>query len=239
MNSFLKVFKTIISAFFPNTCIACGDIIDEGENLCNYCYEMLEKCDCLKRCIKCGQKKGICDCKYRVYRFEGCISPFYSNDISLKAMYKLKFGKNIRNADFFAEQMAICIKIEYSDIKFDEICYVPLSARNELKRGFNQSKILAERISKITGIKLSDGVLKCKKSSASQHSLSLNERFNHVKGLYSCDLNLSGKTILLIDDIKTTGATLDECSKQLLLCGASKIYCATAIIVKENKKNVS
>lgn len=238
MNSFLKVLKIVISAFFPNTCISCGDIIDEGEELCNYCHEMLEKCDSLKRCIKCGQKKGNCDCKYRVYRFDGCISPFYSNDISRKAMYKFKFGKKLRNADFFAKQMAICIKTEYSNIKFDGICFVPLATVNELKRGFNQSKILAEKISKITGIKLLDGALKCKKSSVSQHSLSLDERFNHVKGRYSCHLNLKGKTILLVDDIKTSGATLDECSRQLLSCGANKVYCITAIIVKEKKDNV-
>ena len=82
-----------------------------------------------------------------------------------------------------------------------------------------------------------EDLLKCKYNRKSQHNMPFDERFQNVKGMYSFNYRIEGKTILLVDDIKTTGASLDECAKQLLLAGAEHIYCITGLVtVKKGKK---
>ena len=232
MKAILKAFK---SAFFPKTCAACGDIIDEEESLCDFCCEMLVRCDPIKRCIRCGLPKTDCQCKYRIFRFDGCIAPFYNRQPAKAALYSFKFKRRLCNADFFAEQMALCFKNEYRDICFNFITFVPMHKRRLLRRGFNQSRVLAEKLSEILDVPLLD-LLVCLKAGKRQHDLFDGERFKNVKGRYAAKKSARGKTLLLVDDIKTTGATLDECAAQLFAAGAAAVYCVTALIT-ESKNN--
>ncbi len=228
----MQIFKTIINLFFPNTCIACGDIIEDGEDFCNYCYEMLAKVDFTKNCIGCGSKKKLCECKYRVFYYSGMIAPFYNKASSKDAMYKFKFSRQKENAKFFSQQMSLAVRNAYNGINFDAITYVPLSFKKQLKRGFNQSELLAKQISEILRIPILD-VLYCNSRRINQHDLSdPKERFKNVQGLYGCKTKVMGKNILLVDDIKTTGATLNECAKQLILNGADNVYCVTGLITE-------
>lgn len=234
----MQVFKAILSAFFPNTCISCGEIINEEDALCDYCFEMLPRVDLVKNCTRCGLPKKHCDCKNHVFYYNGCIAPFYNKLSAQKAMYRYKFRKMQKNADFFSKQMALAVKMVYSDIKFDAVTYVPLNYRKFLKRGFNQSEVLARQISQILGLKIFDKLLFCSKNKISQHNLkNPKERFRNVGGMYGCKHKVKGN-ILLIDDIKTTGATLNECAKMLILSGADKVYCVTGLIThnREDKK---
>lgn len=231
----MKLFKSILSAFYPNTCIACGDIIDEDECLCSYCFEMLPRVDLIKNCTRCGLPKKDCDCKNHVFYYNGCIAPFYNDAAAKVAMYKFKFRKAESNADFFAEQMALAIKTVYNDIEFDAVTYVPLTVKKKLRRGFNQSKILASKLAEIFELPIYTDLLYCKQNKISQHDLkNPKERLKNVQGLYGCSNKVKGN-ILLIDDIKTTGATLNECAKQLIISGADKIYCATGLITYNRK----
>ena len=233
----MKIFKTVINSLFPNTCIACGDIIENGEYFCDYCYEMLEEVDFTKSCLRCGAKKKNCDCKNRVFYYSGMIAPFYNCESAQKSMYKFKFSKNVRNAEFFANKMALMVKTAFSNVEFDGVTYVPLSFKKQLKRGFNQSEILAKRISEILKLSLFRNLLSSKGRNVNQHDLSNpKERFKNVQGLYSCKHKIKGN-ILLVDDIKTTGATLNECAKQLILNGADNVYCVAGLITERKNKN--
>ena len=131
--------------------------------------------------------------------------------------------------------MALAVKTVYADVKFDAVTYVPLTLRKFLKRGFNQSEVLTRQISKFLDLKILDKLIYCKKSKISQHDLkNSKDRFRNVQGLYGCKHKVKGN-ILLIDDIKTTGATLNECAKQLILSGADKVYCVTGLITYNRK----
>jgi ComF family protein len=234
----VKIFKSLISVLFPNVCVSCSDIIEEGEFLCDYCYEMIERTANDKICIKCGNMKKRCECKRRVYRFNAIIAPFYNEGIARKALYAFKIGKREAIANFFINEMTLAIKQNFYDIKFDEVCFVPMFKRDRLKKGFNHSELLAKGIAEKLGIKFSELLLSHKKKKP-QHKLHPKERLENVKDVYYCNKNLSGKTILLVDDIKTTGATLDECSKQLLFAGAERVYCVTGVMsrgIDRNKK---
>lgn len=233
MNSFKVIIKSV---FHPKTCAGCGAIIDEGEALCDYCHEMLVRCDPLKRCIKCGLDKNKCECRFRVFHFNGCVAPFVNTGVSQKAVYSFKFARKMIIGKFLAERMALCVKNEYRDVKFDGVCFVPMPKRKRLKRGFNQSCVLAEKIADLLGLPLYN-LLICRKYAPSQHGLKAKERFLNVEGMYRASGQAKGKTLLLVDDIKTTGATLDECAKQLLLSGAAAVYCVTALITDIGKNN--
>ncbi len=233
-----QIFRVVISALFPNTCIACGEVIPEGEQLCEYCAEMSKKVDFTKCCIICGMNKKECVCSKRVFHFSGATAPFYNDGFMKEAMYSFKFGKREYISKFFAEKMAITVKTAYSEIDFDIITFVPTTFFKKLKRGFNQSEALAKQISEILKIKLYGNLISCKFGAEIQHDLNFEKRFKNVKGRYIANkkYKLNGKTVLLVDDIKTSGATLDECAKQLLLLGADRVYCVTGLMTAKNKK---
>ena len=105
-----------------------------------------------------------------------------------------------------------------------------------LNRGFNQSKILAEKIGEKLNLPVLD-ILYRNKSKTDQHDIkNPKERFKNVEGLYGAKGKVNGKNILLVDDIKTTGATLNECAKQLILSGADNVYCVTGLISDRRKE---
>lgn len=230
------LINLIREAFFPKTCAACGEITENGEPLCDYCREMLVRFNPIKRCIRCGTQRPDCDCRYRVFHFDGLIAPFENRDSAKLGVYAFKFRRKMSNADYFAEQMALCVKNEYRDISFDAVTFVPMHRLRFLKRGFNQSRVLAEKTADILCLPLEDTLI-CLKSGKKQHDLFGKDRLENVKGRYSAKLSAKGKTLLLVDDIKTTGATLDECAKQLFLAGADKVYCVTALISTRSKNN--
>lgn len=231
----MKVFNSIVGALFPRKCISCGCIIDCNEHLCDYCFEMLERIDLSKICFRCGMNKKNCLCKSRVYHFGGCVAPFENESVAQAAMYRYKFIRTNGAAKFFAQEMAKAIATVYNDIEFDGITYVPMHPIKQLKRGFNQSEEIALELSKILNLKLYERLLSSKYKSNSQHSMTLKERFDNIKGVYKSNYMVTGKTILLVDDIKTTGATLDECAKQLLLAGADNVYCVSGLITVAEK----
>ncbi len=234
----MNFFKAAVSALYPNLCISCGAIIPEGEHLCEYCDEMIKTVDFTKICKHCGMLKKECLCSKRVFHFSACAAPFYNDGVAKTAMYRLKFGHKDFISKFFAERMAITVKGCYSDVNFDVITFVPTTLRKKLKRGFNQSELLARQISKILGIKLYSNLLICKGGAKIQHKLKTDDRFKNVKGRFLAKRQyaLNGKTVLLVDDIKTTGATLDECAKQLLLLGADEVYCITGLMTNKKKE---
>lgn len=231
----MKLFNIILEALFPNKCLSCGELIDSGEFLCDYCLEMMESVDPLKICTGCGQYKKECQCKNRVYHFAGAIAPFENKGQAQAAMYRYKFAKVESGAQFFANEMAKMVKTVYVDICFDGIAFVPMHPFKELNRGFNQSRLLANKLANILDLKVYDGLLSAKYVRKKQHDLLIKERFQNVKDMYSYNYKVTGKTILLVDDIKTTGATLDECAKQLLLAGADNVFCICGLITKRKK----
>lgn len=235
-----RLIKTVIDAFQPTRCVSCGEITDDGEFLCNYCFEMLKPMNPVNRCVRCGLPKKECVCKYRIYSFDGCIAPFVNDGIAQDITYAFKFNRKFTAADFLAEQMALCINNEYKNIRFDCITCVPMHKAKLRKRGFNQSKVLAKKISVITGIPYSD-LLACSGKNHAQHKITdIKKRFQNVKGKYKALKPLNGQTVLIVDDIMTSGATLNESAGILLHAGADRVYCVTALRTEiKNKKKKS
>lgn len=236
MNMLHSAVDSILNALFPNRCAGCNEIIPTGEGFCDYCFEMLPRTATDNLCKVCGCVKKYCQCKYHVFHFSGAIAPFYNDGPAKKGMYAFKFHKKPYFAKIYAKQMALSVKTAFYGVDFNAVVYVPLPLKRELTRGYNQSRELAVKLAEILNLPLVENALGCNNKKKIQHKTDIKERFKNVKGMYYPNISLKGRTVLLVDDIKTTGATLDECAKSLLKAGANDVYCVTGLTTKRKDK---
>lgn len=233
-----KIFKNliseIISAVYPYRCLSCSEVTDKP-GLCDDCEKKLDIIDPKKRCLKCGCAKSECVCNARVFRFENLVSLYRNNGSAQAAYYSYKLGKRICYASYFAQNLCDAVTKEFRGINFEYLTYVPSSLRSMCKRGFDHCGEIAKIMSQKMDIPLVE-VLKCRNFRKSQHESDMKARIQNVKNKYYFTDNLKGGNILLFDDIVTTGSTLDECAKQLLIAGADKVYCISVLRQTKNQK---
>ncbi len=225
------IFKDIISAIYPNKCICCSDIIDEGNYLCSSCYQAIENNSLDDICFSCGFEKSECVCKYNIYRFNSLVCVFKNTGLARKAYYTYKFAKRQHYVKFFANEMSKAVKQCYNDVQFDFVCAVP----NSNRFGYNHSGYLAKEMSETLNIPYVDNILSCTKRTKKQHKSSIKERIENIDGKYKCNFEIKNSRVLLVDDIKTTGATIDECTKVLLFAGVESVHCITTLGASQSK----
>ena len=140
-----------------------------------------------------------------------------------KAIHRLKYKKDISLGAVFSSYL-ICL-LEAQCWNIHAVVPVPLSIARQRERGYNQSALLAKPLALAKGLSYQPGLLKRTKETKSQVSLSLEERIKNVEGAFQADEEcVRGKNILLIDDVTTSGATIDACSIALLQAGATCVY---------------
>ncbi len=224
-----KILNSAISFVFPNMCLSCGRIIDEDKRLCDSCQNNLTVIPADKRCLKCGLSKPDCDCVRHIYYFEGALSVFHNSNTARNIVYKYKFANKKHYREYIADKMIRIIKEEYSDIKFDVIVPVPTSLKSFVSRGYDHIFLLSENISEKLRIPISKDIIGCKPFGKPQHTNDYSNRFPNAREKYFVKNKTDAKTVLLVDDVKTTGATLDSCARCLLFAGAHTVYCVTAL----------
>lgn len=231
---FKKTLKFIKENLFPTdfTCDICG-VETFGKNLCENCLKTVTFNNAAT-CSVCGRKtahEGVClECKQNLPVFSKALSPIVYDGGGKHLVLKFKSGYGYLK-EYFADLIAE--KLYFFPIP-QCITYVPMTKREERKRGFNQSKLLAQAVAKRTDTPLiKDGIIKIKKT-AEQKELGRRERAKNLEGSFKVvkKQEIKGRTVLLVDDILTTGATADEISKCLLKAGAEKVYLATIASVE-------
>lgn len=225
--------KKWIHIFFPKRCLACKTLILPEEALCEDCAEKLYVIP-EPICLGCGLSQAECECNGKKTPYSGVLALFYYEDVAMNAMQNFKFYGSRHSASFFSSAMISSIKENLSDISFDMIVPVPMSKKSTRKRGFNQSRILAEDISKVLNIPCITSLIKVQEN-RQQHFLSAAEREGNVFGVFDVEDGdiFEGKKVLLCDDIKTTGATLKECAQVLKIHGAKEVFCVTACATRQ------
>jgi competence protein ComFC len=175
-----------------------------------------------------SQPNTNCECSEETLYFDRAMSVFEFSGIIQAALYKLKYDGERETASSLGILMAR--KLSLTKWNIDIIVPVPLHNDRHSERGFNQSYLLAEIIGRERSIDVSDKILLRGKYTKSQTTLSKFERIHNVRGAFEINDNIvvNGRSILLIDDIMTTGATLNECSRILKENGAKQVYCLTA-----------
>ena len=222
-----EILNELICLFFPKRCIVCDDIIHPTEFLCKKCTDTIIPIK-VKTCLRCGNPKKLCSCKRYIYHFRAIASPFINEDNAKQAIYQYKFGRNIDGADYFANHMVKCFVEKFPDITIDCVVSVPRNKRKKNIHSFDHAGLLAKRVAKEMSLPYKRLLIK-QRNNKVQHELSALERFENVRHAYKA-LSNNYKNILLVDDIKTTGATLDECARMLMLAGTENVYCLTAVI---------
>lgn len=211
---------------YPPSCAGCGK---GGERLCRSCLQEITPIDHQTSCPRCDlpQANHLCpDCQSQPPVFEQLRS-YSTYDGSLRrAIHQLKYDNNLPLADtlcrflisLFAEQ----------NWQIDLICPVPLSQQRLRQRGYNQSALLAQILSWAVSIPCSKKALYRIRETRSQVGLNALQRRENVRGAFrAIPTIVQNKTVLLVDDIATTSATLSACAEALKSAGASQVYALT------------
>jgi len=164
--------------------------------------------------------------------YSDMIVPYYYTGPAYKAVRLYKFNDKREKALEFAGCMLERIEELYPDRPFDRICYVP-QTKNEMRdRGYNQAEYLARKLSGAAGIETLDALVKLYDTKR-QHDLPSDDRSGNVMGVFDVICDVEGLNILLADDVKTTGATLNECAKMLMISGANTVTAAVYAVTKK------
>ena len=167
------------------------------------------------------------------YFKQGRAALLYEGDMRL-ALFQLKFFNRRDHVEFFGTAMAACIASRLDDWRAQLILPVPMFRKKEKARGFNQAELLAREISRHTGIPYSKKYLKCEFQSADQKMLTHAERMRNLKGIFSVrDSFPQVKRVILVDDVYTSGATMDELARTLLKVGVEEVYFVVLCIKRE------
>lgn len=223
----------ILKYLYPpkNKCILCG--VKDPKPLCRICSASIEFIH-ERQCLKCGKglsdayTENICpDCLERSYSFQSAFSSFYYRGAGRELIHKLKYEGKIDVAKILAKYMADAVRSE--GLKVDIMVPVPIFDDKLQERGFNQAKAIGECLSRLLPIPLWDCLIRTR-NTKEQYGLDKLERRLNVIDAFSLNMlyNVNNKDILLIDDIYTTGSTVDECSKELMASGAKQVYVLTA-----------
>ena len=222
------VLAWIVNLFFPQRCCLCGRVIAWRQTMCTEClrdapFVLPPVCDA------CGRGEDACTCRKRQRAFERCVMPFYYKDLGKKGIGQLKNAADYAVAQGFAAEMAEVVRREYGGIAFDCIVPVPQYYKDERRKGYNPAAVLARALSETMRIPYRASLRKLFHTTP-QKELRAIERSGNLLGAFTVDepQTVTGKTILLVDDTITTGATLDECAKMLKIYGAQAVYAVTA-----------
>lgn len=219
-----------MSFLFPVRCAVCGEPIEKGEDLCEDCGSVLIRMSD-KTCKRCGREIPYCFCEGNKKDFDRLAAPFYYEGVAREAVLRLKHRKGFSTADFFAREMKRVFEREYLEEDFNLMCSVPVTSGQIKSRGFNQSGVIAGRLSELLDVEYRPEALRKLFDNRTQHFLSSFERTGNVFGVYEADYSVVwGKNILLVDDIVTTGATSGECATMLKLRGAKRVCVICAAV---------
>lgn len=237
MSIIKGVLKQFSDFLFCKRCRICGEVVEIDCDLCDECKAVkpIEN----PRCMHCGCSKNDCICKNKKNEYKQIIAVYYYKDSIVRAVSNLKNNDMPFLAENMADEIYSLVKEEYKDIKFDFVTYVPLRKLHQAKRGFNQSQLIADALSKQMGVESLKLLSKIRYTGV-QHHKSARERRADVFGAYDVvdeyKYKLENKNVLLIDDVKTTGSTLSECAKMLKIYGCKSVYAATFALTKKKNK---
>lgn len=234
------MFDNLIDAIFPPRCAVCDEVLPVGrKGICDFCRGRLSYIT-EPRCLKCGKEidsendEYCFDCSQNIRSYDLGFPVFnYIPPIS-DALVRFKYHGREEYASFYGREIAGRFKDEFRNLCIEAIVPVPLSKERYRNRGYNQAELLAGVISERTGI-VKLNLLARVKNTAPQKELDDVQREKNLLQAFAIDKAYSGgipKSILLGDDIYTTGATIEGCTKILKNAGVQRVYYTSVAIGK-------
>ena len=222
--------------FFPKRCCFCGKVIPPTADACTDCDECVQRIE-PPICYACGCSRRHCICGEKHSPFVAAYAaPFYYADGVRNGIHRMKFRHEPELAESYGREMARFAREVYKDVKIDFVTFVPMTETEKRERGYNQSELLAVETAAGLTLPMLPALEKLYETRR-QRTLRERQRSGNVLGVFEADeKTVRGKRILLCDDLKTTGATLNECAKMLMLRGAREVLCLTAAVKRPDPK---
>ena len=213
-----------LDLLFPQRCVGCGE---EGELICPVCERSLLRIipPVCPRCGKPHPGSSVCaGCVNWQASIDGIRSPFRFDGTIRQAIHQFKYN----NLRALAVPLSCLLRdyITSNPIPADFLVPVPLHPKRLRERGYNQSVLLAQKLGKlITRPVVEDCLIRVRLALPQASTANVAERRRNVAGAFSCrDGRVQNRTVLLIDDVATSGATLDACASALKAGGAAQIW---------------
>lgn len=239
----MKQLKTlpIIDLIYPRRCPVCHDIVTpnpDNEQICPACRKRLPYVT-EPRCMKCGkqletEEQEYCeDCIRIPKQYVRGYPVFHYESPVRESVAALKYHNRREYADFYADVLWDQFHKEFLKLDLDGVMPVPLHRRKQRSRGYNQAECLATRLSERLNLPCYTGLLLRTAYTTPQKDLNDKERMNNLKKAFFFRKNeVKLKKILLVDDIYTTGSTIEACTEALHQGGVSDVYYTSICIGK-------
>lgn len=222
---------------YPRRCPLCHEVLkDQDSVICRRCGSALHPIK-EPRCFKCGKpvaegEEYCSDCRKTKHYYDRGRGIFVYDEKMRQSLVRYKYYGCREYGDFYSRAMCRYAAKELKIWAPDLIVPVPVHKAKERRRGFNQSSYLAQRISRETGIPADLTLVKKVQKTKSQKKLTARQRQENLKKAFQVQRPVKAKTILIVDDVYTTGSTMDAMSRCLREKGAEKIYFLTVCIGK-------
>ncbi len=211
----------MLELIYPSVCGICEKI--EKEYLCEECKEKLKKY-CINEIEDCKEKKRVYyDYKIKILRYENIVR---EKIIEYKFNEKTYLYNTMEKIILNDEKICSFLK------KYDIIIPVPMYKKRKQSRGYNQTELISKKLAKDLKIESSNKVLRKVIDTKKQSTLTKKERIKNVENAFNVvnSESIENKNVILLDDIFTTGSTLNECSRMLKLAGTKEIAILTIAV---------
>lgn len=229
--------EAAIELLFPRRCPVCNEIVvPRGNLICPSCYKKLSFVKS-PNCKKCGKEvwsdaQEYCfDCTRHKRSFEYGAALVNYNEAAKNSMVKIKYKNKREYLDFYAQEMIKKMAYKIQWMKADLLVPVPVHPGRRRQRGFNQAQVLAEKLGQALGIPVCLDTLQRSKRTAPQKDLTPAQRLKNLEKAFTVGKIPEGaESVILVDDIYTTGSTVEACTRVLKRSGVKRVYFLTICI---------
>lgn len=234
MNVIKRFGAFVLDTVYPRACPVCRDVVTpKGELICPDCRSRLQyvsepACMCCGKPIASEQNEFCHDCEQRKHSYEKGFAVFVYDDVMQQAVSDYKYRSRKELAEFFAAELAAFFQKRMTALGAEVLIPVPVHAARKRYRGYNQAEVLCRILSKQIGIPVLDWLERDRKTTP-QKELDAVERLRNLESAISLKQEVLQnrkvpRTVVLVDDIYTTGSTAEACTRALLRGGVSKVY---------------
>lgn len=234
-----KLGMGALRLLYPNTCFLCGAVLQGDKWICDHCS--LPVANDWQLCPKCGKQETDCICGQLPGKgLDGISAPLYYIDDVKHGMYRFKYRGITCYTVFLAQLMYARVQDVFQDIHFDLITCVPMTKIKQRKRGYFPARLLARRLSAYMDVPLREDLLfHTGKGGTQMEQKSRDARWENACLNFAVlpdAPRLAGDTVLIVDDVLTSGCTTHRCAMLLRTLGAGNIYGITVATTPEKEE---